>query len=72
MISLVFRPTIVGEGNFALLIRSDVKKKITKLWREYEVRKEDELYLYSDPAYYSSSIYIGVFKNPLSGCITES
>jgi hypothetical protein len=65
-------PVVAGRSDFALLQSCRIDRDIEALWRENAVPQEEVLYLYGDPAYCSSSICIGAFKNPPLGRMTPS
>jgi hypothetical protein len=65
-------PVVAGKSDFALLMKSGIVEKVEALWHEHATPLNEELYLYGDPAYCSSSVCIGAFKNPPFGRMTPS
>ena len=65
-------PVVAGKSDFALLQICGICEKIENLWRKNGIPESEELYLYGDPAYCSSSVCIGPYKQPPVGRLTPS
>ena len=55
-----------------MLQESGFPNKMRLFWQDNAVTQNEQLYLYGDPAYTSSSVCIGAYKRPPNGRLTES
>ena len=72
LISSLCGPIMGRHGDWYIFQTTDVEEEIFDLWRREGVEQDGRLFLYSDPAYYSSDTVIRAYKRPRGGALSPN
>jgi len=62
MMASLAGPVVGSRGDWYMFKETGIEDEILRLWREEQVRREERLYLYGDPAYCASATTMGAYK----------
>ena len=70
MMASLAGPVMGSRGDWYMLKETGIEGEILRLWREEQVRREERLYLYGDPAYCASATTMGAYKRAAGAQLT--